>query len=155
MARSASLVAAIAVAAAAVLSSCSATNPITTTKDYSPSDGVSITLGDVTARNMLVVTAGAGETGALQGTVANSSDSEIAVTLTSGSHKVGVITVPANGAVQIGGDTGKTLEFTVPEPPGALTTIGAATGPGGSTSVAIPVLDGTLPEYATLVPTAG
>jgi hypothetical protein len=34
-----------------------------------------------------------------------------------------------------------------------VTPLTLATGPGGSLAVSVPVLDGTLPEYATLVPT--
>lgn len=155
MARSAALVISLALASAAALSSCSATNPLTTTEDYDPSDGVSVTLGDVTAHNVLVLTAAAGETGALQGTLSNSGTTDVDVVITADGDEVAELTVPASGALQIGGGADTDVTYTVPDAPGALTSITLATGPGGTATVKVPVLDGTLPEYADLVPAVG
>ncbi|WP_449386320.1 hypothetical protein [Cellulomonas soli] len=146
---------ALGVLAAPVLSACSATNPLQTAEDYSAADGVGTTLGDVRAVNLLVVTAAEGEPGVLIGSLANDGDSATPVTLTVEGTET-TVKVPADGVVTFGGADGQTFEIdSVQAAPGALTTVTIATGASGSDELDVPVLDGTLPEYADLVPAAG
>jgi hypothetical protein len=137
----------------ATLAGCSATNPITTAVAYSPSDGVRAALGDVTAENLLVLTSAQGAKAALQGALTNRGTAAVTVSLSSDTGSIGTVTLAANQTVLLGGDDGTTLTFTSSNPPGALDPLTLATGPDGRMSVSVPVLDGTLPEYATLVPT--
>ncbi|MGV8977900.1 MAG: hypothetical protein ACOH17_07635 [Cellulomonas sp.] len=148
------LVAAAVVGLVAVaLTGCSATNEITTAKAYSASDGLRAELGDVTAENLLVLTSAKGAPAALQGAVTNRGTDAVTVSLTAGAVKIGTVRVAAATTVLLGGDTGKTLTFTATDPPGAVTPLTLETGAGGSLTLSVPVLDGTLPAYATLVPT--
>ncbi|MGN8245092.1 hypothetical protein ACTHAM_002206 [Cellulomonas soli] len=147
----------IAAAALAVagLSACSATNPLQTAEAYSAADGVGTTLGDVRAVNLLVITAAEGEPGVLIGGLANDGSSDTEVTLTVDGTQ-STVEVPADGVVTFGGDDGESFEIdSVGAAPGALTTLTIATGSAGSDELEVPVLDGTLPEYADLVPAAG
>lgn len=147
------VVAGVVALAGAALAGCSATNPITTAKAYSPSDGVRAAVGDVTAENLLVLTSAQGATAALQGALTNRGTTAVTVSLSSETGSIGTVTLGADATVLLGGANGTALTFTSANAPGALDALTLATGPGGSISVAVPVLDGTLAEYATLVPT--
>ncbi len=144
-------VAAGAVVLAALLSGCSATNPITTEVAYAASDGVRTTLGDLTAENLMLVAAAADEPGALQGALSNRGDEDLTVELgtTGGSER---IRVEAGRTVLLGGSEGEDVVLPTPAPPGATADLTLSTAAAGETTVPVPVLDGTLPEYADLVP---
>ncbi|HEY0186839.1 MAG TPA: hypothetical protein VGC67_05070 [Cellulomonas sp.] len=148
------LVPAGALALVLTLSGCSATNPIQTAQEYSASDGVGAELGDITAENLLVVAGGADEPGALQGALTNRGSDAVTVTVATTDDSSTEIRVPAGETVLLGGTQGTDVVLTTPDAPGAVTALTLSSGPGGSRSVEIPVLDGTLPEYADLVPSA-
>ncbi|VTR78769.1 hypothetical protein [Cellulomonas hominis] len=136
---------------AAVLSGCSATNPITTEVAYSASDGVRASLGDLTAENLLLVAAAADEPGALQGALSNRGDEALTVELATESSTER-IRVDSGETLLLGGTEGEDVLLETPEGPGATTEMTLTTDAGGTVSVQVPVLDGTLPEYADLVP---
>lgn len=140
-----------AVLLAAVLSSCSATNDITTARAYSASDGVRGELGDVTAENLLLVAAAANEPGALQGALSNRGEATVTITITT-SESSEDVRVLAGETVLFGGANGEELLLTTPDAPGATTDLTLASGPGGTLELQVPVVDGTLPEYADLLP---
>lgn len=137
---------------AAVLSGCSATNPITTEKPYSASDGVRATLGPVTAENLLLVAAEADAPGALQGALSNRGDDAVAVLVGVGGATQRVW-LESGQTVLLGGSQGEEAVFTTPDAPGATTELTLSTDADGTETFQVPVLDGTLPEYADLVPT--
>ncbi|MGW6130081.1 hypothetical protein ACWFNE_08660 [Cellulomonas sp. NPDC055163] len=137
------------------LAGCSATNPITTQRPYAASDGVRATLGDLTAENLLVLTSGAGEPASLQGAVSNDGAEALEVTFAlEDGTEVGTVEVGPGDGVLLGGTDGEQLLFTSVDVPGATTDVTITTATGGSETIAVPVLDGTLPEYADHVPTA-
>jgi len=139
---------------AATLGGCSATNSITTTLPYSPSDGVRAELGDLTAENLLVLSAGTGKAAALQGAFTNRGTTSLTVSVTSkDGTSAGSVTVAAGATVLLGGPTGTVVDFTAGDPPGAVTPLTLTTTHGGTLAVSVPVLDGTFPQYATSVPT--
>jgi len=153
-----------------VVAGCSATNPIQTEDQYDASDGVSITLGDVRAINLLVVTTAEGEPGVLHGALTNKGDDDASVTLTfqaSGDDATAApgtdpttVAVPAGATVLLSGADGtqdgdRTVAVDIsstPAAPGDITTIAIASDLAGSEQLQVPVLDGTLPEYAALLP---
>jgi hypothetical protein len=137
------------------LAGCSATNPITTQRPYSASDGVRVALGDLTAENLMILTAGEGEAASLHGAVSNDGAEELTVTFAlEDGTEIGSVDVSAGDGVLIGGTDGEQLLFTSPAVPGATADMTLTTASGGSERVYVPVLDGTLPEYSTHVPTA-
>ncbi|WP_066585557.1 copper chaperone PCu(A)C [Cellulomonas timonensis] len=137
------------------LAGCSATNEITTQLDYAASDGVRATLGDVTAENLLVITAGKGEEGALQGAFTNRGNTDVDVTLTTADDvELASVPVAAGSTVLLGGTRGELVTFTTPVAPGATLPVTLSTGSAGTEAISVPVLDGTLSEYTALVPTA-
>lgn len=137
---------------AAVLSGCSATNPITTEKPYSASDGVRATLGQVTAENLLLVAAEVDGPGALQGALSNRGEDAVAVTVGVGGDAQR-FWIESGDTVLLGGTDGEEVVFTTPAAPGATTELTLTTAADGTETVPVPVLDGTLPEYTDLVPT--
>ncbi|GAA4626863.1 hypothetical protein [Cellulomonas oligotrophica] len=151
----------VGVVAATALAGCSATNPITTIGDYEASDGLGVTLGDVRAVNLLVVTEEEGGLGTLAGALANGGTEDVTVTLQLAGAEPVDVEVPAERTVLMGA-TGAPERYLLAEVtteavegrPGGTTTLSLATDAAGDVSVAIPVVDGTLPEYADLVPTA-
>jgi hypothetical protein len=139
------------VALAAVLSGCSATNPITTEEPYSASDGVRATLGSVTAENLLVIAAEADGPGAVQGALTNRGDDAVTVDLVLGGDSE-QLRLGAGETLLLGGTEGEELVLTTPAAPGAVADLALRTAADGEIAFPVPVLDGTLPEYADLVP---
>ena len=168
--RARAAVAATGLAAALVLAGCSATNPIQTQDRYDASDGVSVQLGDVRAQNLLVLSAGEGEPGVLLGAISNDGRDGVTVTVTFGAPGQGAdaapsadattIDVPARGTVLLDGGAGEqdtradVRVAETPVRPGGVALVGIEVDTAGSQTVRVPVLDGTLPDYATLVPTS-
>lgn len=155
--RAAALTAGLAVAGLA-LGGCSATNQITTEDQYSASDGVRVTLGDVRGSNLLVLSAGEGQDGALQGGLVNDGTEDRSVTLAVGDEETTVELGPREtvllGTGRADDDRFTEVMFPALEAmPGGLLTVTVSTPESGSVEVRVPVLDGTLPEYATSVPT--
>ena len=156
--RAAALVVGVTVAGLA-LAGCSATNPITTQDQYSASDGVRFTIGDVRGSNLLVLTAAEGDPGTLQGGLINEGSEDRSVTIAIGDEET-VVELGPKETVLLG--VGRAAEdgfaeVTFPAidvPPGGLVPVTLSTPEDGSIDVQVPVLDGTLPEYASDVPTA-
>ena len=138
----------------AALSGCSATNPITTAGSYEPSDGSSAEIDGVRAGNLILLTAAEGATGTLLGYLTNSGDrsARVALGLPDGAALGSELRLRAGETVILGpdGDIELRLE-SVPAPPGAYVSLTMTTG-SGSVAVSVPVLDGTFPQYADLVP---
>ncbi|QGQ20348.1 hypothetical protein GC089_15570 [Cellulomonas sp. JZ18] len=154
--------AALALASAAALAGCSATNQITTVDDYPPSDGVAITVDEVRALNLLVLAEEEGGPGILVGALANNSGEDTSVTLAVEGAEPVEVDVPSSGTVLMGavGAPGRyrTVEVPVAEVaaiPGGLTTVTISTPAGGSDEVRVPVMDGSLAEYAPLLEAIG
>lgn len=151
---------ALAAAVAAGLAGCNMISPQRTTLAYDASDGVGVTVGDFALRNVLILVDGDGDpiqqSGTLIATVVNQSGTAGTVTLKAGSAS-GTINVGAeNGVTKIGYDDGEQVKIDgVDLPVGGAIEV-TFTGPGGSSqTVSVPILDGTLAEYATLAPTPG
>ena len=147
---------ALAAAVAAGLAGCNMISPQRTTMAYDASDGVGFSVGDFELRNVLILVDGDGDAiqnaGTLIATVVNHSGAGGAVSLKVGSAS-GTITVgPENGITKIGYDDGEQVLLNgVDLPVGGAIDV-TFTGPGGaSQTVSVPILDGTLAEYTTLV----
>ena len=142
--------------AGVVLAGCSATNPITTEDEYSASDGVRATVGDVRASNLIVLSSAKGAEGLLIGGLTNDGVDARTVTFTFGDQQA-TVQVDGKSTVLLDGTTADghadVLITSVSVPPGAVLPTKVATDAAGSQDVPIPVLDGSQPDYATLVPT--
>jgi hypothetical protein len=147
------LAAPAALALALGLSACSVTNPMTTQMDYDPSDGVSIQVEDVHAGNLVLLTSEEGAPGTLVGFVANRGGQDARVTIEVAGAASDEIEVPAGRTVLLGPDRDAGLDVdAVPATPGSKVDATVRSDRGGQVTASIPVKDGTLEEYADLVP---
>jgi hypothetical protein len=138
------------------LSACSSTNAMTTVSNDSVTDGVRFELGDVVVSNLMVVTAGQGRTGTVLGAVSNHGTDDAEVTIGQGTGSDGTsFTVGGGDTVLLGLEDGQQVDLdSVSAPPGGLLELSVVSDRAGATTVRVPVMDGTLPEYADLVPGA-
>ncbi|MBD5786680.1 hypothetical protein IF650_10865 [Cellulosimicrobium terreum] len=141
----------VVVASVAATAACA---PATTTKPYAPSDGIRVDLtDDVRGLNLMVVSVGEGEPGNLVGAFSNDSTEDVDVQVAPEGGAALQVPVAAGGAVYLGSEDGFAATFgSVDVPPGAVLPVTIELSTGESAAVSLPVLDGTLEEYAELLP---
>ena len=131
-----------------------------TTEHYDASDGVSLDVGDLDLRNVLVVSED-GEDGNLIMTVVNNGDEdvELGVQFGEGGGDVQTIEIEAGDTVAFGVEAAESEEQLEPlllegidTQPGALLTMYFQYGDAEGIDKQVPVLDARLPEYADLAP---
>jgi hypothetical protein len=124
-----------------------------TTEHYDASDGVSVNVGDLDVRNILVVSDD-GEDGNLVLTVVNTGedDAELGVQVGEGGSEPLIIEVEAGATVSLGGDEEPLLLEGIDTQPGALLPIFFQYGTAEGIEKLVPVLDGRLSEYSDLAP---
>ncbi|WP_240201361.1 hypothetical protein [Cellulosimicrobium cellulans] len=139
------------VASVAVASACS---PIETTRPYSPSDGLRVDLtDDLRGLNLLVVSAAEGDAGALVGAFANDSTEDVEFDVTPEGGEPVTIPVAAGETVYLGAEDGFDAQIgRVDAAPGGMLPVTVGVTSGEEQSLSLPVLDGTLEEYAHLLP---
>ncbi len=138
------------------LTGCSFFVPQWTTTAYDPSDGVSVRVGDIEILNAIVVTE-TGEDGNLVATAVNrgADDIDLVLQFTSNGERTDVtVEVPARSTVNLGfGADGQFFLVGIDTSPGALLAIYVQYGGEQGRQFLVPVLDGSLAEYAPLLPT--
>ncbi len=151
--------ASIAIAAGLVLgaSGCSFFAPQATAIHYDPSDGVSATVGPIGARNVLAISAD-GKTANLVFGLANDGSSpelvDFQYTDATGTKQTLTVYAAANKVTPVGYDGGETLTLTnIKTAVGGLFPVYMQYGTGAGKGITVPVLDGSQPQFATLVPT--
>lgn len=136
-------------AAALALGGCSLVTPINTMGPYSPATGVRVDLSpEVSLENLLLLTTDAEQPALLIGLAANRSKTEpaeIAVTTEDGTE-VYSATLEAE-AIENLNDNPVTLTDTEATP-GSTVNLTVSGAEAGAQSVPVPVLDGTLEQYA-------
>lgn len=145
-----------AVAAGAVLvmlavSGCNLVAEQSTTTQYAASDGIVKDLGPVLLRNVLIVGSDDEAAGRLIGTVFNTSDQPVDLSIQAGGAATS-ITVDGQGEVRLEDETADdaTLEG-LEDVPGSLIDVVFGVE-GEDATFQVPVLDGTLEEYREYVP---
>jgi hypothetical protein len=136
-------------------SGCNLFAPQSTTAKYDASDGVSGDVGDLAIRNAILLSE-EGEVANLVVTVVNSGDSaqSLNVQYDDGSEKVNQkVNVDANSSVTLGTEDAPTVTVTADLELGGLFPVFFQYGGETGVEVLVPVLDGTLGEYSTLLPT--
>jgi hypothetical protein len=144
------VVAATVAAGALLLAACS---PTTTTLTYSPSDGTRVDL-DTRHRglNLLVVSDGDGAEGALFGALTNSSSEPATFRIEVDGAAPVTVQVEPRQTVNLGTEDGAQATLSAVDTiPGGYLDATLSTGEV-SKDFALPVFDGTLPEYADRTP---
>ena len=150
-ARSLSALGALGVVVALSLSGCALTSQVTTGKPYAASDGVGGTVDGVVAQNLLLITSGAGAKAALVGSLYNETGAAVTVEVTVEKGKAS-LRIPSMSTVTLGlADGDSDLITTSTVAPGRTSQVTISVNKGAPTSKPLPVLDGTLPEYAGIV----
>ena len=151
------LAASIALAAALLLATtgCTFGAEIATEKEYDPSDGVGIEVGELAVRNALLI-GDDPETLNLVMTVVNSGDTDrrLSVQWSAGGERITEsVFVTANGRTAFGGpDQAQVLVTGSTDVIGGLVPLFLSYGTVPGVQILVPVLDGSLPEYELLVP---
>ncbi|MBN9140901.1 MAG: hypothetical protein J0H23_08745 [Micrococcales bacterium] len=149
-------VAAIALSGALVvgLSGCALWQQPETGREYDASDGVSLNLGDLELRNVLVLTED-GDLGNLVGTAVNTTGADIDFTVQwniDGTYHEVELTARAHGRTSFGTDGDQVTLQPLGEKAGSMldTVVHISSD---QKELRIPVLDATLPEYDGALPT--
>ncbi len=141
---------------AAALTGCSLFAEQQTQQPYDPSDGISITVGDVRLLNALVFTDD-GQDGNFTASAVNggSADVDLVLQYVSGGDKIEVqLPIPAGEILRVGsGESGQLFLPEIASAPGSLLKIYFQYGDRPGTQAEIPVLDAELEEYKGLLPT--
>ncbi|WP_241981393.1 hypothetical protein [Cryobacterium algoritolerans] len=138
-------------------SGCNLLAPQSTTKHYDASDGVSGNVGDLAIRNAIVLSED-GTAGNLIVTVVNAGDSahSLNVQFTGNAGKVTQkVTVKAGSTTSFGTKNTPVIALdAITAQPGSLFPVFFQYGNETGVELLVPVLNGTLGQYSTLVPTA-
>lgn len=144
-------IATVGLAAALSLTGCSLAADITTARSYDASDGSGVAASGVVIQNMLLVTTDADAPGALIGAVYNSRSEDVTITVSVSDAEVEV-DVPAMETVVFGpGDDEELVLTGSSNGPGFLTEATFQIEGVGSETLPVPIVDGTLPEYAPVL----
>ncbi|MGV3016654.1 hypothetical protein [Rothia sp. 88186D007BW] len=155
-------VSALAAIAGAMLATtgCTYTNQPATTIVYSASDGQMVNLigengqQDIQLRNIMVIAADETSQGRLLGTILNQTEEDATVTLAFPTETL-TLKIPAGQEVRLEDDKNQLLLDKAGVAPGLLlkdVEVSSTVTPGTET-FNVPVLDGTLEEYAPYLPT--
>lgn len=128
-----------------VLAGCSTTSPMSTELVYNPGDGITLDLGDVQVRDLLVLGTEEGAPATVIAYVVNRSP-ETEATVSFGDSEV---TVPAGTALQVSppGEAGLELS-SLDAAPGAMVPVEVSVNGGPPAQVSVPVLTTDNPNYS-------
>jgi hypothetical protein len=142
-------------AVVAALPACGYCSDTTTELDYEPADGVSAQVGDVLARNLVVV-GDKGSEGLVSGALVNTGTSDQTVTIeTKGSPQPVQISLSPGQLVTLGSGTDQksVVVGNLSQAPGSLMPVTLSSPAGGDVVTNVPVLAPRF-EYSTVTPTA-
>ncbi|KJQ55322.1 restriction endonuclease subunit M [Microbacterium sp. SA39] len=135
---------------------CTFISPQATTIEYSASDGVNVSDADgpLDVRNAFIVATEDGSVGNFVGAIVNPTDEKATLTIALAGIDPLTITVPAESTKSLGAEDGEEPLRIVDldTKPGATVEIHFQSGDSTGVKTEVPVLDGTLPYYADLVP---
>jgi hypothetical protein len=149
-------IATVAIAASLMIGTagCTFVSPIASRIEYAPSDGSQVTLKNVDARNFILLSDGEGHS-ALIGSIVNRGVSSTSVKLqytdaTTSEKKDAFFTLLPSQKLDFGYNGASALDFDLGGKPGQVVTVFVVADGEAGQGMNIPVLDGTLPEYAEL-----
>ncbi|MFF1573129.1 hypothetical protein ACFVWR_10295 [Leifsonia sp. NPDC058292] len=150
---------ALALAVAFGTAGCGFIAPQATTKHYDASDGVSGNVGQIDVRNAIIITdAKNGSVGNLVVTLVNNDSKSHSVAIQAGNEASATTRVTVQpGQVKVLGrdpraETGNVFISNFDALPGSLFNVYFQYGSETGVKLQVPVLDGQLPEYNSLVP---
>lgn len=148
---------ALAAALGAGLTACNYISPQRTADMYAASDGVHVTAGQIQVRNAMLLTDGEDTSKAsLLASIVNHTNEAASIMISIEGSASENVQLPENESiVKVGTTDGEKVELTGAEfKPGQTVKVTFTPNEGETASIDVPVLDGTLAEYSTLVPTS-
>lgn len=130
---------------------CSFTNPQETTRITPATNGINTVIGPVKLGNLLILVQDAGGPGRVIGTVTNTTENDIILTLGLASGETVTIPVRAQGRAQLTPETAPVTFARTGADPGATVQLRINAGTTTQT-IPVPVLDATFTEYAPYFP---
>lgn len=145
---------ALALGVAGLALALSACSPITTDEPYAASDGIRAQVGQLEVLNLMIVSESKGSEGRLLGAASSSSEESDTLTITAEDGSIDIpVSLGAGETVNFSGDEDEVvLVDDVSVEPGSNVRVTLTNDAGESVDVHVPVLDGTLAEYADSVP---
>lgn len=143
-----------------LLGGCAQFSRVQTDFAYQAADGVNATFGDLDVRGLAIIADAEGAPGAVIGQLVNTSDEDIAVTISTEGSEPAQVTVPRHSSFPLDEGEGVTLS-TVAAPPGAVIDVNVTMAATGQNVVITPVLPsvsyytGVTPAPATSPSTSG
>jgi hypothetical protein len=132
---------------------CGYITPQQTNQQYSASDGIRADLGPLQLRNILIVSSGEDEPGRVIGAVYNSSSKDVTLKLNGAEGSQTEVPVKANSYTLLNEHHGRCHPEHHRRRPGPwLTSRSPRTAPTSTSTVKVPVVDATLPEYKEYLP---
>jgi hypothetical protein len=151
-ARLAMAIAALGVSLLAI-TGCGYINPQQTTAQYASSDGTKADLGPLQIRNFIIISSGEDQPGRVVGAVYNSSSNDVKLTVNGAEGSQTEIQVAKNSYTLLNESTDPAILSTTGGIPGSLVEVKVTeSGTKQSSTVKVPVLDATLPEYKEYLP---
>jgi hypothetical protein len=141
-----------AVGAALTLSACQTQSPVQTDNTYQPADGVSVDLGPVQVRNLVVISAGKDKPGVLSGAVSNTSGDAQRLAFALPQGQPVYAETKAYSEERLSQDSQVQLP-SVPVNPGDVVTLTVQSPAAPAAVVVVPVLPAS-GYYSTMSPTA-
>lgn len=135
------------------LTGCGYINPQQTTYQYAASDGIHAEVGPAKLRNILIVASDENQPGRVIGAIYNSSPNDITVSLNGTGGAQAEVAVEKNSYTLLNESTDPVILSTAGGQPGSLVDITITEDETNMNQmIKVPVLDGTLPEYAPYLP---
>ncbi|MCA4134475.1 hypothetical protein [Arthrobacter sp. M4] len=132
---------------------CGYINAQQTTHQYAASDGIREDFGPFQLRNIVIVSEGEGKPGRVIGAVYNTSKSDATLTIKGSGGSQTSVSVKAGAYTLLNDSTDAATLSNAGGKPGSLAPV-TLSAPGTSArEIKVPVMDGTLAEYKTYLPT--
>jgi hypothetical protein len=137
---------------------CSLTSEKATLIEYNPSDGVSDSIGDIDLRNVFALSEDGGTVALVMSVINNGEDGanvDFQIEAADGTKITERVYVAGDASKSTGGEDVDPIAFAnVDAQVGSLIEVYAQSGDETGKQLLVPLLDGSLPEYADLVPEA-
>ncbi len=133
---------------------CGYINPQQTSAQYSASDGTSTDVGALELRNFIIIADGEDKPGRVIGAVYNTSSKDVVLTIKGAAGSQAEVPVKQNSYTLINDSTAPAILSTAGAKPGSLAEVTVSEdGTSKDAMFKVPVLDGTIVDYKTYLPT--
>jgi hypothetical protein len=132
---------------------CGYINPQQTSQQYSASDGTRTDLGPLQLRNFIIVSDGENKPGRVIGAVYNTSAQDAVLTIKGAQGSQAQVPVKQRAYTMLNDTTEAKILVPTGAKPGALAQVTISDSAGKEAQFAVPVLDGTIVDYKSYLPT--